>query len=197
VSTHGSSRRTRAVAVLVAVVALVGACSSGSEPDPVPTPRGFDLPSGVTLTRPGAALALGRPGTAVVDLGDGAASAVTVVVRAVRKGSIRDFRFFSLDAQSRASTPYYVDVTVRNDGPAGLGGSSLPVLAHSDADVVYPASELVGEFEPCPSAALPGRFLPGSSARLCFVYLVPRDETVETIDLQPGDPQAALRWKAS
>jgi hypothetical protein len=181
----------------LAVLALAGACSSEPDAEPVPTPKGFDLPSGVTLTRPGTDLALGKPGTAVVDLGDGAASAVTVVVRSVRKGSIDDFRFFSLDAESRASTPYYVDVTVRNDGPAGLGGSSLPVLAHSDADVVYPASELVGRFEPCPVATLPGRFLPGSTARLCFIYLVPRDEKVRTIDLQPDDAASALRWKPS
>ncbi len=189
--------RARAMVAALAVLALAGACSADPEVEPVPTPKGFDLPSGVVLTRPGTDLDLGAPGTAVVDLGDGAASAVTVVVRSVRRGSIEDFRFFSLDAQSRAATPYYVDVTVRNDGPAGLGGSSLPVLAHSDADVVYPASELVGRFEPCPSATLPGRFLPGSSARLCFIYLVPPDEKVVTIDLQPGDPAAAVRWKPS
>lgn len=191
------STRTGPVAASVLVLALGAACSSADEAPPVPTPKGFDVPAGVTLTQPGTSLALGKPATVVLDLGDGAASAVTVIVDEVRKGTLKDFRFFSLDEQSSTATPYYVDLTVRNDGPAGLGGSSLPVLAHSSAETVYPASELVGDFEPCPSSALPGRFLSGASATLCFIYLVPKGETLRTIDLQPSDASSAVRWKPS
>lgn len=192
------SRRLGTTAALAGAL-TVSACSGpDDEPEAVPTPRGFEVPAGVTLTQPGAELDLDDPATVVVDLGDGAASAITTTVTDVRRGSVRkDFRSFSLDARSRASTPYYVDVTIHNDGPAGLGGSSLPILAHSDANTVYPASELVGEFEPCPSSTLPGRFLPGSSATLCFVYLVPRGERLESVDLQPSDAASAVRWKPS
>lgn len=189
--------RTGPVAASVLVLALVTACSSADETPPVPTPKGFDVPAGVTLTQPGTSLALGKPATVVLDLGDGAASAVTVIVDEVRKGTLEDFRFFSLDEQSSTATPYYVDLTVRNDGPAGLGGSSLPVLAHSSAETVYPASELVGDFEPCPSSELPGRFLADASAKLCFIYLLPKGESLRTIDLQPSDAASAVRWKPS
>lgn len=189
----------RAAALALSVALVLAACSGArDEAAPAPTPRGFEVPAGVTLTRPGTVLALDEPATVVLELGDGAASAVTVAVTDVRRGDVEeDFRAFSLDAASRAATPYYVDVVVRNEGPAGLGDSSLPLLAHGDADVLRPASELVGAFEPCPSSALPGRFLRGASARLCFVYLLPAGERLRTVDLQPGGDDTAVRWDPS
>ncbi|WP_370186656.1 hypothetical protein [Aeromicrobium sp.] len=183
----------------LAVGLVVSGCSRSedeAQAEPAPSPSGFDVPDGVTLTDPGSRLDVGDEGTVVIDLGDGAASAVTVTVEKVRRGSIKDFRFFTLDEKSRDATPYYVDATVRNDGPAGLGGSSLPLLAHADDDVVYPASELVGRFRPCPSSALPERFLAGASADLCFIYLLPRGTALRTIDLQPGDAASAVRWRS-
>jgi hypothetical protein len=176
---------------------VLAACSAEEEPPAAPTPKGFEPPAGVTLTPPGTTLDVGEAGTVPLELGDGATSAVTVTVTKVRKGSLRDFRFFTLDEQSRSATPYYVSATVRNDGPAGLGGSSLPLLAHSSADVVYPASELVGDFKPCPRSAVPKRFLAGDTARLCFIYLVPKAEKVRSIDLQPTAPDSAVRWNPS
>lgn len=183
------------LAVLLAVGGLAGCSGPDEEPGTAPTPRGFDVPDGVTLTDPGSTVDVGDDATVVLDLGDGAASAVTVTVEKVRQGSLEDFRFFTLDERSRGATPYYVDATVRNDGPAGLGGSSLPLLAHSDEDVVYPATELVGRFAPCPSSTVPDRFLAGASADLCFVYLLPRGERLRTVDLQPSDAASAVRWR--
>ncbi|MDR6119870.1 hypothetical protein QE370_003054 [Aeromicrobium sp. SORGH_AS981] len=193
-----SPRAVVRVAVLGALgvgLVLSGCSRSEDEAEAAPSPSGFDVPDGVTLTDPGSTLDVGDEGTVVLDLGDGAASAVTVTVEKVRRGSIKDFRFFTLDEKSRDATPYYVNATVRNDGPAGLGGSSLPLLAHADDDVVYPASELVGRFRPCPSSALPKRFLAGASADLCFIYLLPRGTSLRSVDLQPGDAASAVRWR--
>ena len=47
------STRTGLVAASVLVLALGAACSSAEETPPVPTPKGFDVPAGVTLTQPG------------------------------------------------------------------------------------------------------------------------------------------------
>src|SRR5690554_1637704 len=103
-----------------AAILLVAGCSSSSDdkPDTVPVPKGFTVPDGVTLTQGGTQLELGKPASVVYQIAGNATSAITVAVSAVRKGSIeRDFTFFSLDAQSKASTPFYVDVAVRNEGP--------------------------------------------------------------------------------
>ncbi len=160
--------RPRAAAIVVAAVLTLGACG-GSEPAPegptAPTPEGFDLPSGVTLTDPGTELAPGKPGTVVLEVGDGAASAVTLTVSEITKGKIKDFQFFSLDAASKASTPYYVTATVRNDGPAGLGGLGAPFVAHDDANTIVPPNVINGSFKPCPRTEVPKSFLAGRHHR--------------------------------
>lgn len=189
--------RIAAVAV-AAAIALTG-CSS-SEPDEKPaatavTPKGFDVPAGVTLTKGGTALAVGSPATVVDELAGQPASAVTVTVTKVKRGSIDDFTFFSLDEATKKSAPYYVTVNVRNEGPAGLGGSALPIYANDDTNTNLPASDIVGEFKPCPRSSLPDTFLPGAAADLCLVYLVPEGRTLNTIILQTGETKDAITWK--
>jgi hypothetical protein len=193
-----SSRRRPVVATaLVAALLVLAGCSSGSGGDDKPkadVPKGFDVPAGVTLTAAGSTIKAGDAASVVYEVDD-AASAITVRVKAVRKGTMKDFRFFSLDAASRASTPYYVDVAVRNEGPAGLGGVTLPVLAHTASNTVFPPNELVGTFKPCPSSALPKSFLKGATAQLCMIFLLPKGETLSTVDLQTGSEADAIHWR--
>ena len=187
-----------AAAIVVAAVLTLGACG-GDEPAPeptVPTPQGFDLPSGVTLTDPGTELAPGEPGTVVLEVDDGAASAVTLTVDKITKGKIKDFRFFSLDAASKASTPYYVKVTVTNDGPAGLGGLGAPFVAHDDANTIVPPNVINGSFKKCPRTELPKSFLAGDTADMCLVFLIAEGRTLVSIDALSDDPATAVRWKA-
>ncbi len=195
------TRRARiAVALGAAAVALVPAGCSSSEPAPVRatptavTPKGFDVPAGVTLTPGGTTVAVGKPATVAYEV-EGAASAVTATVTAVDPGSIDDFRFFSLDAASKKSSPFYVRVSVTNDGPAGLGGGSLPLFALDSTNTNIPANDIVGTFKPCPTRALPASFLPGATAELCLVYLLPEGRTLTSIVLQTGTTQDAIRWK--
>ncbi|MRK01196.1 hypothetical protein GEV27_06640 [Aeromicrobium sp. S22] len=193
--------RTRRIAAVAAAAALVlGGCSSGSEDKPkaskeTTAPAGFDVPPGVKLTSGGTRLDEGKPATVVHQVGDRAASAVTVRVLKVKKGSIKDFRFFSLDAETRRSTPYYVTVKVTNDGPAGLGGAALPLFVRDDSNTQLPANDIVGTFKPCPRSTLPKSFLPGASARLCLVYLVPKGRSLVSVDLQTGAAKDAITWR--
>lgn len=179
---------------------LLGACGGGGgEPAPeatASTPAGFDLPAGVELTKPGATLKPGKPATVVYQVGDGAASAVTATITKISKGKIADFRFFTLDAASKASTPYYVTATVTNRGPAGLGGIGAPFVAHDDSNTVFPPNVVNGTFEPCKGGTLPKTFLPGKSATVCMVFLVPKGRTLVSIDAQSDDPGTAVRWEA-
>lgn len=189
--------RVGAVA-MVAALALTGCTSSEPAEKPSPsavTPQGFDVPAGVTLTKGGSVQALGSPATVVLELGGQATSAVTVTVAKVKKGSIDDFRFFSLDEATKASTPFYVTVNVLNEGPAGLGGSALPIYANDDSFTNLPASDIVGEFKPCPASTLPATFLPGATADVCLVYLVPAGRTLQKIILQTGSTKDAISWK--
>ncbi|REK69726.1 hypothetical protein DX116_11010 [Aeromicrobium endophyticum] len=179
-------------------VVLVG-CSS-SEPKPAPSPttaepsKAFDPPPGVSITPGGTRLAVGEPGTVVHQVADSAASAITVTVSAVTRGSMKDFRYFSLDAATKRSSPYYVRATVTNDGPAGLGGAAMPLFAVDSTGTSVPANDIVGTFEPCPVPALPESFLPGASADLCLVYLLPKGRTLTSVSLQTTTPDAAISW---
>lgn len=184
--------------VAAAMAVLLVACGASDDPAPVRSdvPKGFDVPEGVTITEGGTTLDLGTAASVVYRVEERAASAITVTVEKVDEGDIKkDFTFFSLDDDAKSSTPYYVRLKVRNEGPSGLGGVSVPVLAHSRSNTVFPASELIGEFEPCPGPALPKSFLKGSTAELCLVFLLPEGEEMATIDLQTGSEADAIRWR--
>lgn len=185
---------------VVAVLALVVGCSSSADnkPDTVPVPKGFTVPDGVTLTEGGTQLATGKPASVVYEVADHATSAITVTVAAIRKGSINsDFTFFSLDDVARKSTPFYVDVTVKNEGPAGLGGAALPLYVRDSSNTDLPANDIVGSFKPCRPATLPKSFLPGSTAKICLVYLVPSGKTLKSVNLQTAKTKDAITWKPS
>ncbi|MBC7632724.1 hypothetical protein [Aeromicrobium sp.] len=190
----------RAVAIAIAVVlalVVLGGCSSSKDDkksDAVAVPKGFNLPAGVTLTKGGTKLTEDKPASVVYQVGTKAASAITVTVKAVRKGTIKDFRFFSLDAATKSSTPFYVDLAVKNEGPAGLGGAALPMFAHDSTDTIFPPNELVGTFKPCRNPTVPASFLPGATAQLCLVFLVPKGKALQSVDLQTGSAKTAISW---
>jgi hypothetical protein len=186
------------IAPVVLGAALVLAGCSSSDPEPAATPSAsepaFSPPAGVTLTAGGTSLRVGEPATVAYRLGDRVTSAVRVTVAKVKKGTIDDFRFFSLDEQTKTAMPYYVTLSVRNEGPAGLGGAALPLYVVDSTDANLPANDIVGEFEPCPTPTLPASFLPGATASVCLVYLVPDGRKLAAVSLQTGTVQDAVRW---
>ncbi|HUQ00191.1 MAG TPA: hypothetical protein VM093_06995 [Aeromicrobium sp.] len=190
-------RRARAVvALLYGWVAILGVAACGSDPKPRPVvPDGFDVPKGVRITDGGAKRQLGKPATVVYQIEQRAASAVTVTVTSVVQGDLaRDFQFFNLPEEVKTSTPLYVHLHVRNEGPSGLGGVALPVLLRTASNKVFPPNDLVGDFRPCPHPALPASFLAGSVADLCLVFLVPEGQKAKSIDVQTGEPRDAIHY---
>lgn len=184
-------------AAIAALVLLAGCGSDGpAEAETEATvPKGFTPPAGVELTPAGTELTVGKPAIVVLEAGDGAASAITATPTKVTRGKMKDFTFFSLDEASKASTPYYVRATVTNEGPAGLGGLGAPFVVHDDTDMIVAPNVINGEFEPCKNGQLPAKFLPGDTAELCMVFLVPKDRKLVTIDAVSDEPATAVRWK--
>jgi hypothetical protein len=179
------------VTTLAMALALAG-CGAEDEPRS-DVPDGFDVPRGVKITHGGAKRRVGQKATVVYHIEQRAASAVTVQVTQIVTGTLSDFEFFNLPESVRSSTPFYVHVTVRNEGPSGLGGVALPIFARTSKRV-FPPNELVGKFPPCPNAALPATFLPDASTAICLVFLVPEGEKLKSIDLQTAAQSDAIHF---
>ncbi len=174
---------------------MLVACSNATEPTATPTPKGFDMPAKVTLSKTGTTIDQGKPATVVYRVSDNARSAIDVTVDKVTKGKIKDFKFFSLDDKSLKATPYYVQAVVKNEGPAGIGGSAVPLYAHDSSNSITPPNEIVGDFEKCEPRTLPESLLPGADAKVCLVFLVPDGTTLDSIDLQTTDMDKPISWK--
>jgi hypothetical protein len=190
----GTVKMLRA-AVVVALALTIGGCSKEEKAPTVPVPKGFEVPAGVTLTEGGTNLAKGKPASVIYQIADKTRSVVTVAVTDVKKGNIKDFKFFSLDDETKQSTPFYVRATVKNAGPAGLGAAPIPLYAHDSDNTISLPNELVGEFRPCPNGTLPKSFLPDAAAKVCLVYLLPKGATLTSIDLKTTDQKDTITWK--
>jgi len=186
---HG---RGMTVVVTSMTAALLVGCGSDVEPTE-DVPEGFDVPRGVHITHGGTKRRVGQNATVVYHIEQRAASAVTVGVTQIETGSLSDFEFFNLPESVRSSTPLYVHVKVRNEGPSGLGGVALPIFARTSKRV-FPPNELGGSSPPCPNAALPASFLPGASTNICLVFLMPSGENLESIDLQTAAQSDAIHF---
>ncbi|KHL19012.1 hypothetical protein CLV56_3561 [Mumia flava] len=192
-------RPAAAVALVGALVTVTAACSGSDDAEPAdantPTSTSLvDLPDGVTLTEAGTAVAVGKPATIGYPVGD-KASAITVTVTKVRKGTAADLDGWALPGKTAAATPYLVDVTVRNDGPDPLGGAKVPVFAADPGDTyVAPTSFKGGTFTKCAGGALPKPFAQGDVAKRCYVFLTQPGKPFTSIQVRTDDLAAPVSW---
>lgn len=192
---RGRVWKAMVLAFLCVPTLVLAGCQSDPKPPPV-VPDGFEIPEGVRITDGGAKREVGKPATVVYQIEQRAASAVTVTVTEVVAGDLaRDFRFFNLPEEVKSSTPLYVHVRVKNEGPSGMGGVALPILLRTAKGQVFPPNDLVGDFRPCPKAALPASFLAGATAEICLVYLLPKGQEVRSVDVQTGEPRNAIHFE--
>jgi hypothetical protein len=74
----------------------------------------------------------------------------------VAQGTIADLASYSLDSRTKASTPYYVKVSVKNVGTGDVGRSPIPLLLVDNRNTLLQPSKFENApFKKCPSLALP------------------------------------------
>ena len=119
-----------------------------------------------------------------------------VTVVKVRKGKISDFKDFNLDADQRASVPYYVDAKFENLGDAALTRHLLePAVEDADGQE-YRAINLIvlsGTFKPCPEYS-EKKLGPGESFTGCSAILLPKGKELERVRFQGDVTKDPVFW---
>ena len=110
----------------------------------------------------------------------------------IEKGSIDDFENISLDADQKASTPYYVTVKIENTGeeiPLGdqEGDPDLKFGAVDDRGQDQPSITFIGDFERCEDTDAPKPFTKGKSYESCLAYLIGGDGSITEVQWKGSD----------
>lgn len=192
------------LAVLVVASALVlTACGNDEKertaPSPsisLPTTR-VTAPEGVTLTKPGTVLGFGETATVGFAPNADRSTALALKVTKVRQGRIRDLAAYELDAQAKASRPYYVTVRVKNVGEGQIGSSAIPLWGLGADNTLIGASGFTNSFSRCTSGPLPAGFGAGRSTSTCLMFLVPQHGSLVGVSYRPVMTDEAIVWKGT
>jgi len=188
-----------AVLLLVASVTLT-ACGGGSGEKPTTKPSvtlptsDVNVPSGVELTKAGAQLKFGEKATVAYEPNSERNTVLEMTVDSATQGTIADLGTYVLDDRTKASTPYYVNVTVKNVGDGDVGQTPIPLWAVDSANTLIQASSFTNSFTKCPSTPLPTTFAPNATVSSCLVFLVPDHGTLTGVSYRPLQAVAPILW---
>lgn len=156
-----------------------------------------NVPPGITLTKAGTELKFGETATVAYEPNAERNSVLELTVKAARQGDIADLGSYVLDERTKASTPYYVDVAVKNVGDGDVGQTPIPLWAVDGSNTLIQASSFTNAFPKCPSTALPTTFAPNAVTETCLVYLVPDHGALTGVSFRPLQAFAPILWKAA
>lgn len=201
------TRRLPHLSVLAAVlvtVSLVLAGCGGSAQKPKPSaaakpsvtlPTGdVTVPAGVKITPPGTELSFGDTATVAYEPNNKRNTVLQLTVTKVRKARMSDLSAYVLDKRARRSTPYYVDLTVKNTGTGDVGRTDVPLWLVDQNNTLIHSSGFTNKFTACPSTTLPKSFGPGATTRACLLYLVPAHGHFTAMSFRPLQAYEPITW---
>lgn len=199
--TRSTMPAARALAVAAVAAVTLAACGSGESTTEQPTPSATPSPSStvsvpptVNVTPAGADMAFGDSASVIYEPDEKRGTVLQLTVDKATKGSVKDFSSFILDDYTRAATPYYVDVTVKNVGESDVGGAPVPLWGVDADDTLLPAATFTTSFPKCASEPLPKKFAPGASTGTCLVYLAPEGGTLTGVSFRPDQDFDPIQW---
>jgi hypothetical protein len=171
-----------------------GSSSPSASPSTEATPY-LPVRDGVELTAQGSELAVGDKAVVAFEPRQDQVGVLDVRVTRLEKTSFREsFSGWQLDAATRRTNPYFVHATVKNVGGTDLGGRSVPLYIVDGRNTLIEASEFASTFKPCPSKALPDTFENGDRAKVCLVYLSPRNGELTAVSFRPTEDFDPIIW---
>lgn len=181
--------------VLTASLALAG-CGGSTPKKTTPTldanqQTAVPVPAGVKLTAYGSELKFGQKAVVAYAPNDQRKSILELTVTSATQGSIADLSGYNLDERTRASTPYYIRVLVRNIGDGDVGRMSIPLylVDNRTPKTLIIASSFTNSFTKCPSTKLPTTFAPLASLSTCLVYLAPDHGTMSGVSFRDASSE--------
>ncbi len=190
-----------AVLAMAATLTLAGCTTTGEKPAAQSSPSGSPSPSStvsvppsVKLTEVGARLAFGQTATVIYEPDQKTGTVLELAVEGARQGSTADFKGYILNDYTRAATPYYVDVRVRNVGDGTVGPTAVPLWGVDAQNTLLPPATFTTRFATCPSEELPARFAPGDTLRTCLVYLAPERGRLTAVSFRPNQQFEPIQW---
>src|SRR5690348_10115034 len=201
------SSARRSVLVLTSLVVASGlalaGCGGSATPQakqtktPVNTQTEVPVPSGVTLTAFGTELKFGEPATVAYAPNNTRKTVLQLTVKSAALGTIADLSSYALEARTKASTPYYVQVSVKNVGTGDVGRAPVPLFMVDDRNTLVSASSFTNTFTKCPSPALPTAFGPNAEISTCLVFLAPDHGTMTGVSFRAVQENAPILWKGN
>jgi hypothetical protein len=187
--------------LVVGALVLAG-CGGDATPQakatetPVNTQTAVPVPDGVKLTAYGTELKFGETATVVYAPNDQRKTVLDLTVLSVAQGTIADLSSYSLEDRTKASTPYYVRVSVKNVGTGDVGKTPVPLFLVDNRNTLISRSSFEqAPFKKCPSVALPATFGPQATLNTCLLFLAPDHGTITGISFRAVQANAPIVWK--
>ncbi|NYD41400.1 hypothetical protein [Nocardioides panaciterrulae] len=153
------------------------------------------VPDGVELTAQGSELQLGDDAVVAYRPRQGTIGALDLKVTGLERTTFaRSFQGWQLDKATRATSPYFVHVTVRNVGDTDLGGKPVPLYIVDGHDTLIESSTFASSFKPCPSTPFPKKFGHGDTVKTCLVFLSPRHGDLTAVSFRPSQEFNPITW---
>jgi hypothetical protein len=136
---------------------------------------------GGATAAPGASLKIGQtatvPFTTTLKSGkNGPTYKLGVQVQSMDKGTLADFNGVQLDADEKASTPYYVKTKITNLGPGKINTEdndpSIQIEGVDKTGETQQSVTFIGDFPKCDAKTAPNPMGVGSSFETCLTFLV-------------------------
>lgn len=116
------------------------------------------------------------------------------VMVTLEEGKAADLQGIDLDAQSKASVPYYLRYTAANVGTTAVSAASVDVHFTVLNEAGDAASKLLplGRFEKCRSVK-PDQFRPGDTFSGCRIYMIPVGQKATSVIFDGVAPKTTWR----
>lgn len=166
-----------------------------SRPTATRPPPYLPVPQGVSLTEPGTRLRVGRAAVVAWKPTTKRIAVAKVRLLALEKASIDLFKEWDLEDETKKATPYFARARVTNLGRTDLGGLTVPLFAQAPDGVLLSPLTFEAAFEPCPVRALPEKFAPGKTGRICLAFMAQPKAPVSGLSFYPSDGFDPVTWE--